>query len=577
MQVMPPPARTLSAERTTSESPLMWIHCRKPLSLQSKDERCELRRSASDPLMQVMGSMWNGSKTQSDSGLGAIWRRELESCDRSEADSAADNHGNRHDGPFPTSLSNFLRWSWQRSNLLTALARVEEIPEDIDEILDRQVEDVCSKVNGSVNQMQFMILKAGHCETDGVVRTLEMVQMVPTILSSQVGARLSYAKETIRRTVNVVRQEVGEYEKKECVLEKLRSLPENVRQIADEATGLAVRDLQIELSRRMHVAVEALPANRRFSKHELWNLQAVLAQQVPHALQRTGQAAKVAAENKIEAAVAGLAIPWLPNAVVAEALLLAKTEGGLPPADICERKPFLDHQQKAYEVYAADGGEDTKAIVKDGKDRMKRHLQAVPDHDEMNIQKFIPPQLSTDLPTNPGSLGHPEMCNRPCLFFAQGTCQNPASCQFCHVPHTRRPTHLDKRNRELFRSLSHSEQLMTILPIVRERVKSLFNDDPKLCQLVEEAEALSGLDPSLEAQSESSRHRGEKSLMSTLRAGTLRSLLTMLLRMLPKDHAARHIIEAIIENSRLPSNAQQSGMPSASQQQPHCHGRQPRL
>ena len=52
-----------------------------------------------------------------------------------------------------------------------APSAIEEIPEDIDEILDRQVEDVCSKVNGSINEMQFIILKAGHYETDGVVRT----------------------------------------------------------------------------------------------------------------------------------------------------------------------------------------------------------------------------------------------------------------------------------------------------------------------------------------------------------------------------------------------------------------------
>lgn len=150
------------------------------------------------------------------------------------------------------------------------------------------------------------------------------------------------------------------------------------------------------------------------------------------------------------------------------------------------------------------------------------------------------------------------MCTRPCLFFAAGECQSRQNCDFCHLPHTRRPTHLDKRNRELLRSLSSDEQVATILPILFEKLKK---HNPSSLQLLVELESLTS-SGALEAMSTTSvgsqgsqkqLARGERSLKSALRAVTLRSLLTMLLRMLPRDHLKqRHVIEALIQSLREP-------------------------
>ncbi|CAK9008571.1 Putative tRNA/rRNA methyltransferase Rv0881 [Durusdinium trenchii] len=35
-----------------------------------------------------------------------------------------------------------------------------------------------------------------------------------------------------------------------------------------------------------------------------------------------------------------------------------------------------------------------------------------------------------------GSLGHPQVCNRPCIYFAAGNCASGAGCSYCHVEHT---------------------------------------------------------------------------------------------------------------------------------------------
>eukprot|EP00438_Fugacium_kawagutii_P019608 Skav232781 [mRNA] locus=scaffold614:166928:167374:- [translate_table: standard] len=147
------------------------------------------------------------------------------------------------------------------------------------------------------------------------------------------------------------------------------------------------------------------------------------------------------------------------------------------------------------------------------------------------------------------------MCTRPCLFFAAGQCQNKDNCDFCHLPHTRRPTHLDKRNRELLKSFTSEEKLATILPILSEKLQQ-YCSNPSTFQLLLQLESLSANSGAeLEAMSTTSSKqtaRGERSLKSALRAVTLRSLLTLLLRTLPKDDRVRHVVEAMISSLRQP-------------------------
>jgi len=60
---------------------------------------------------------------------------------------------------------------------------------------------------------------------------------------------------------------------------------------------------------------------------------------------------------------------------------------------------------------------------------------------------------------SPGSLGHPEVCRRQCIYFLQGHCSNGDACTYCHLPHTQRAPKLDKRQRSIMQALSHQEVL----------------------------------------------------------------------------------------------------------------------
>eukprot|EP00931_Biecheleriopsis_adriatica_P043866 TRINITY_DN25067_c0_g1_i1.p1 TRINITY_DN25067_c0_g1~~TRINITY_DN25067_c0_g1_i1.p1 ORF type:complete len:714 (-),score=111.66 TRINITY_DN25067_c0_g1_i1:130-2271(-) len=72
-----------------------------------------------------------------------------------------------------------------------------------------------------------------------------------------------------------------------------------------------------------------------------------------------------------------------------------------------------------------------------------------------------------------GSVGHPEMCSRPCLYFSTGQCKDGAACAFCHQSHSKRSSHLDKRNRELLQSLDAGSRAELLLNALRSRVRCL--------------------------------------------------------------------------------------------------------
>jgi hypothetical protein len=98
-----------------------------------------------------------------------------------------------------------------------------------------------------------------------------------------------------------------------------------------------------------------------------------------------------------------------------------------------------------------------------------------------------PSSLSTGLSLprqNPGSFGHPELCPKPCLYFAQGACVRGANCEYCHLEHTKKPAHLTKCNRETLKSARFEELLALSVPLLREKVKKL-GLDPEVLQLLD--------------------------------------------------------------------------------------------
>lgn len=153
---------------------------------------------------------------------------------------------------------------------------------------------------------------------------------------------------------------------------------------------------------------------------------------------------------------------------------------------------------------------------------------------------------SSGLPCNMGSVGHPSLCSRPCLYFATGQCGNGKSCEFCHMAHAKRPSHLNKQHREQLRDMDGARAKALILPIVRAKALA-FNASEGTALAVERLAAACGTPGAPRAR----LSRSERSLSVALGGMNLRLLLVALQRAaLQGEPAAETAAEALLTQLR---------------------------
>jgi len=170
---------------------------------------------------------------------------------------------------------------------------------------------------------------------------------------------------------------------------------------------------------------------------------------------------------------------------------------------------------------------------------------------------------------NPGSVGHPELCLRPCLF-QHTRCANGLSCNFCHMPHPKRPSHLDKRHREMLREMSYGRRAAIVMPILRAKVSSI-DASPEAAVLVEQlanawsnAATAEASDPAPTQEVEERPQWRERALFVALRSLSLRLLLQSMCRSItPESGAAAQAMEHLLAHLHQFSlkNALKEGMP----------------
>ena len=89
----------------------------------------------------------------------------------------------------------------------------------------------------------------------------------------------------------------------------------------------------------------------------------------------------------------------------------------------------------------------------------------------LEVEPEHPPILAEFFPLLPsqGSLGHPEVCRRPCIYFIAGHCENGNACAYCHMEHTEKTPKLDKRQRTIIQALSRPQLLGLVLHFCRSK------------------------------------------------------------------------------------------------------------
>ena len=83
---------------------------------------------------------------------------------------------------------------------------------------------------------------------------------------------------------------------------------------------------------------------------------------------------------------------------------------------------------------------------------------------------FVSEAGSSLEPASWGSLGHPELCHRPCVYLLKGSmCWQGASCQFCHHSRHSPIPKLDKQQRARLQGLSEEDRVSLLIPHIRQK------------------------------------------------------------------------------------------------------------
>eukprot|EP00448_Togula_jolla_P012879 CAMPEP_0170620976 /NCGR_PEP_ID=MMETSP0224-20130122/28353_1 /TAXON_ID=285029 /ORGANISM="Togula jolla, Strain CCCM 725" /LENGTH=329 /DNA_ID=CAMNT_0010947201 /DNA_START=27 /DNA_END=1016 /DNA_ORIENTATION=- len=143
---------------------------------------------------------------------------------------------------------------------------------------------------------------------------------------------------------------------------------------------------------------------------------------------------------------------------------------------------------------------------------------------------------------NLGSRGHPHLCERVCTFAAAGRCSGGISCSFCHIPHTTKQVHLDKRNRKLVKGMPYAARAALILPIMEQKARDHdFGPacDELLSLLVEKMYTFRGSAPNLRDHRDSDGGKGpcRKALVRVIAAMSFADVLRHLMGGLSSQEA----------------------------------------
>lgn len=438
--------------------------------------------------------------------------------------------------------------------LSAALSAIDIIPEQLVDVLKQKALDL---VAGVETELEAVRVAIRYEESRGQVASSNMavasLDKIPHMILSSFEAKLATVKSSARQRIDRMTYQLENSNiSSEDIVSQLWAIPEEVQQIASDAIEEAVQESQDHASRQLNFAMQSLSEDTALSATELF------IERVPN----------IYPEMLVEAATASAAvnIKHAVNAVDTEQEFMAvdapqhstmptntQVGAGVPlvkhptertdPTSI--RKPLGGKGGQAvseenapglWKYDAPDFGmvpTTTLASQSPGanaddhircSDPSWARAELVDDHgvDPMLCGNMM--QLSSCI--NPGSLGHPELCPRPCLYFPVGQCANGAECDFCHRPHSKRPAHLDKRHRETLRAMTSAEVLSVMHPILKQKVESLC-----LSPHVEHSlSRLGQLSQPIPPTADPKRQKEARALRSALTAMSLRSLLTTLHR-----------------------------------------------
>ncbi|CAK0805807.1 unnamed protein product [Prorocentrum cordatum] len=433
-----------------------------------------------------------------------------------DADRMVDDALSKHmEGVWAANSRKTRRNRVERRGMSAAVDAIHLLPEQLSSAVQTKAKGLAGSVKIDLFLVQRVIRRSGVGD-DVVDEAIDQLDKIPEIIRSSFVSKIEEANEAMQVKLSAIMQTFkGRAPESQEVMTQLCNLPEKFEQITCEAVDQAMHDFQREAASCYDRVSRSLPEDAGFSHQALKDAESQIAKlSMPEMYFATMRALRSTTNAHVKHAVAYVDDPkevpsTKTNALAADVLPRAKL-GTLPQttgASVYQSSRCAASMQD----YATGGGGDGALASHRGRWQARLASSAECSH-----------------PSNPGSLGHPEMCFRTCLYFMEGRCANGDACRFCHCPHSTRPVHLGKSQRKFLETSTAADCFGILLPILERKMVMLRLATDALQLLAGQQCAGPGEVP-VDAGSQF-KARELRSLEKALRAVPMRSLLMVLRR-----------------------------------------------
>ncbi|CAK0834160.1 unnamed protein product [Prorocentrum cordatum] len=348
-----------------------------------------------------------------------------------------------------------MRNSLEKRRMSAAADTIHLLPEQLSSVVQIKAESLADSVKLDLSLVQKAIRRSGG-DGDVVDVAVDQLDKIPEIIRSSFDSKILEANVAIRMKLSAIMQTLKSLSPESQEVQ-LWSIPEELEQITGEAVDQAVQESKRKAASCCDHVLRSLPEDAGFSRRALKEAKSQIVESVPEMYSQTMRALRSTTNANVRHAVACMddlkQVP-VTNHLVADVLLRAKMST-LPQTDGASLiSPASTPPAACYCV--KDGGADGAST--------NHHSQ---------VQASLAPHAECTHHSNPGSLGHPEMCVRPCLYFARGQCTSGDGCRFCHCPHPARPVHLGRSHRRAMEATTMAECFGILLPVLERKMLAL--------------------------------------------------------------------------------------------------------
>jgi len=330
-----------------------------------------------------------------------------------------------------------------KKRMSTVMAAMEELPKRVGEDMHKMVSHVVDSVQTEINEVSAVIRDESDEKITGSTKVVRHLEVIPTMVVNLLESRVEKAKAEVRKKVGGMILQLSAIqetnENDEELAEQMQVMSSEVAQIAGAAVEAATQECRAHATQQLDIVLANLVENHQDGDEHKVDTRWRKVCEIRNAVEEDLLIQKPLAEG----------FPSVQSSAMENAVAVIKDKDFKP--DSVTNEIVADQLLRA-KVRSRGDVQPPGSVLSSG-------TEAV--------------QMPAGAMVNPGSLGHPELCTRPCIYFRTGSCTSASKCGFCHMPHSRRTLRLDKRHRECLRRMPFKHVLKGLVPIIRTKILTI--------------------------------------------------------------------------------------------------------